>query len=127
MENVNRRATKYTREVLEILRKFRHATNAEIVQILRENHPGVSDTTVHRITQRLRDDGEIGLAPATKQGCLRYDFRAEPHDHFVCANCDNLRDITIPADVRVQIGCELGDCQFDGPLVISGTCKKCQK
>lgn len=65
---VSRRITKYTDSILSILCQLQHATNAEIASRLRELYSNVSDTTVHRITQRLRDDGVIGLAPASRQG-----------------------------------------------------------
>lgn len=124
---ISRRITKYTNDVLSILCQLQHATNAEIASRLRETYPKISDTTVHRITQRLYDDGAIGLAPSSQQGCLRYDFSPQPHDHFVCSECDNLRDIAIPDSVRHQIERHLGDCRFDGPLVVTGTCQQCKE
>ena len=127
VQMINRRTTKYTNDILGILRDSGHATNMEIATKLRHLYPEVSDTTVHRVTQRLFDDGVIGLAPKTQQGCLRYDISPQLHDHFICSNCDNLRDIIISVDVREQIKCQVGDCLFDGPLTITGTCKKCQK
>jgi ABC-type glutathione transport system ATPase component len=97
MTQIVRRSTKYTNDVMAILKSKHHATNAEIAQELRNVHPEVSDTTVHRITQRLCGDGMIGLAPPTKKGCLRYDIRKDDHDHFVCSDCDGLMDIKIGA------------------------------
>lgn len=123
---VSRRITKYTDSILSILCHLQHATNAEIASQLRESYSNVSDTTVHRITQRLRDDGVIGLAPASRQGCLRYDFSPEPHDHFICSECDNLQDIKVPDLVRCQIERQLDGCCFDGPLVIIGVCQQCK-
>ena len=123
---VSRRITKYTDSILSILCHLQHATNAEIASRLRESYSNVSDTTVHRITQRLRDDGVIGLAPASRQGCLRYDFSPEPHDHFICSQCDNLQDIKVPDLVRCQIERQLDGCCFDGPLVITGVCQQCK-
>ncbi len=123
---VSRRITKYTDSILSILCHLQHATNAEIASRLRESYSNVSDTTVHRITQRLRDDGVIGLAPASRQGCLRYDFSPEPHDHFICSECDNLQDIKVPDLVRCQIERQLDGCCFDGPLVITGVCQQCK-
>ena len=67
MTQIVRRSTKYTNDVMAILKSKHHATNAEIAQELRNIHPEVSDTTVHRITQRLCGDGMIGLAPSTKR------------------------------------------------------------
>ena len=123
---VSRRITKYTDSILSILCQLQHATNAEIASRLRELYSNVSDTTVHRITQRLRDDGVIGLAPASRQGCLRYDFSPESHDHFICSECDSLQDIKVPDSVRCQIERQLDGCCFDGPLVITGVCQQCK-
>ena len=123
---VSRRITKYTDSILSILCHLQHATNAEIASRLRESYSNVSDTTVHRITQRLQSDGIIGLAPASRQGCLRYDFSPESHDHFICSEGDSLQDIKVPDSVRCQIGRQLDGCCFDGPLVITGVCQQCK-
>ena len=123
---VSRRITKYTDSILSILCQLQHATNAEIASRLRELYSNVSDTTVHRITQRLQSDGVIGLAPASRQGCLRYDFSPESHDHFICSECDSLQDIKVPDSVRCQIERQLDGCCFDGPLVITGVCQQCK-
>ena len=123
---VSRRITKYTDSILSILCQLQHATNAEIASRLRELYSNVSDTTVHRITQRLQSDGIIGLAPASRQGCLQYDFSPESHDHFICSECDSLQDIKVPDSVRCQIECQLDGCCFDGPLVINGVCRQCK-
>lgn len=123
---VSRRITKYTDSILSILCQLQHATNAEIASRLRELYSNVSDTTVHRITQRLQGDGVIGLAPSSRQGCLRYDFSPELHDHFICSECDSLQDIKVPDSVRCQIGRQLDGCCFDGPLVITGVCQQCK-
>ena len=122
----SRRITKYTGDVLSIICQLQHATNAEIASRLRELYSNVSDTTVHRITQRLQSDGVIGLAPASRQGCLRYDFSPESHDHFICSECDSLQDIKVPDSVRCQIERQLDGCCFDGPLVITGVCQQCK-
>lgn len=123
---VSRRITKYTDSILSILCQLQHATNAEIASRLRELYSNVSDTTVHRITQRLHNDSAIGLAPSSKQGCLRYDFSPESHDHFICSECDSLQDIKVPDSVRCQIERQLDGCCFDGPLVITGVCQQCK-
>lgn len=123
---VSRRITKYTGDVLSIICQLQHATNAEIASRLRELYSNVSDTTVHRITQRLQSDGVIGLAPVSRQGCLRYDFSPESHDHFICSQCDSLQDIKVPDSVRCQIERQLDGCCFDGPLVITGVCQRCK-
>ena len=59
MTQIVRRSTKYTNDVMAILKSKHHATNAEIAQELRNIHPEVSNTTVHRINSApmwRRDD-----------------------------------------------------------------------
>ncbi len=122
---VKRRSTKYTAEVRRIIASFGHATNAQIASKLREDYPAVSDTTVHRVTQRLHADGDIGVAPSSLTGCMRYDVTTEQHDHFECLECDNLRDIHVPDAARELIQAELGMCKLNGPLTVTGGCGNC--
>lgn len=121
----DRRNTKYTSEIREVIREMGHATNAQIAESLRKTYPGVSDTTVHRITQRLAGYGDISHAPASRSGCVRYDSNTHDHDHFVCVDCDSLRDIAVPNEVKKVIQTEMQPCIVEGPLTISGRCKNC--
>ena len=127
MQLADRRTTKYVTGVMRVIRLRGHATNAEIVLALREEFPTLSATTIHRVTQRLYEDGEIGKAPKASDGSCRYDINTEPHDHFVCGLCDMVRDISIPHACRSIIQCNAGDCSVSGPLVVSGTCGNCKK
>lgn len=120
-----RRRSKYTDAVKYSLTHFGHATNGQITDDLRRSYPHISDTTVHRITQRLHVGGEIGLAPHAWDGSMVYDADTTPHDHFRCESCDALRDIDIPQSCRASIGKVLGDDRLDGPLLVSGTCADC--
>lgn len=122
-----RRETKYTHSIRLIMANLGHATNAEITSTLRREFPDVSDTTVHRVTTRLHEDGELGLAPNAPDGSVRYDSNLSEHDHFACSMCGELRDLVVPARYRQMIQNELGDCQVRGGLVISGGCHDCIK
>ena len=70
MTQIVRRSTKHTNDVMAILKSKHHATNAEIAQELRNIHPEVSDTTVHRITQRLCGDGDDWFGAIDQKGLL---------------------------------------------------------
>lgn len=48
------RQTKYSDAVLEALAVYRHATNGQILDFVKQLYPEVSVTTVHRITARAR-------------------------------------------------------------------------
>lgn len=119
------RQTKYTKEVTQIINELGHATNAQIAQQLRRDYPNVSDTTVHRITSRLLERGAIALAPSRSDGSTRYDGNIAEHDHFVCVDCDKVRDINVIDTLRDTLCKNMNDCKIDGRLVISGHCNKC--
>ena len=120
-----RRRSKYVDSVKHALVHFGHATNAQLCDDLRVSYPHLSDTTVHRITQRLYDDGEIGFATLDRSGVMVYDARADAHDHFYCDECDMIRDIDLPGRCRASITEAVGPCQLSDSLKIVGTCQSC--
>lgn len=121
------RETKYTNAVRECLRRYGHATNAQLAEAVRYDFPLVSDTTIHRVTQRLHERGEVGIAPKADDGSLRYDHNNMFHDHFVCQDCGTLRDVVIPIDMRRQLEKNVEGCCLNGNLLIMGDCKKCKE
>lgn len=65
------------------------------------------------------------MAPTAADGSQRFDANTAIHDHFACAGCGRLRDIRVPAQLRLRMQAELGGCVIDGPLLISGNCQQC--
>jgi Fur family peroxide stress response transcriptional regulator len=124
---LNTRQTKYCNAIKSSLVINGHATNNELLHELRKVFPELSATTVHRATTRLATRGEIASAPATKDGSMRYDANIKPHDHFLCNNCDTLRDTDVKVKITPILEASIGDCQISGRLTISGTCKNCIK
>lgn len=120
-----RRRTKYSQAVQDIIAQLGHATNAQIATKLRDDFDDVSDTTVHRVTKRLLADSIVGLAPSANDGAHRFDANTHPHDHFECGHCDKLRDITIGNDIRQILSAELDGCILSGRLLITGDCRSC--
>ncbi len=121
----NARQTKYCSAIKKALKVKGHATNFELLAELRHIFPELSATTVHRATARLASRGEIALAPAAKDGSMRYDFKLTPHDHFLCSNCDQLRDIDVKTKLNTILKRSICDCQVSGRLTIEGLCKLC--
>ena len=119
------RETKYSTAIMLQLEKLGHATNSEMLTALRSTYPDLSATTVHRATTRLHERGKIREAPADRQGAMRYDFNTAPHDHFICTNCGNLKDIDIAENFIPIISKALGGCKVTGRLVIHGSCENC--
>ena len=128
MRAVQDRTTKYTSAVREFIAVQRHATNAEILAHLQTVYPDISATTVHRITARLYERGELQLAPTGAAKVLRYDANLTLHDHFMCEVCGLLRDALLGDLVRPAIEQAIGaDCSISGSLTVSGICKQCHK
>lgn len=121
------RQTKYCKQAKTILSEQRHLTNTQLLIRLRQTFPDLSATTVHRVTARLAQRGEIGVAPSSRSGFMRYDATITPHDHFLCLSCDRIRDIEVKARVLAILVSSMPDCQISGRLTISGVCKRCEK
>ncbi len=119
------RTTKYTSAVRRAVARLGHASNAQIIEQLRTDYPDISATTVHRVTSRLCESGELMLAPNMDDGSMRYDNNTTPHDHFRCNSCDRVRDLDIAHTFRPRIEKELGGCKVTGRLTISGSCESC--
>lgn len=111
--------------VRQSLQYFGHATNADLTDDLRRSYPHLSDTTIHRITQRLLEDGEIQLVAHDEAGAMIFDTNTANHDHFECSVCGMLRDITVPKSCRQDIKTVIGVCRLNGPLKVVGECQKC--
>ncbi|PID33220.1 hypothetical protein CR969_01915 [Candidatus Saccharibacteria bacterium] len=125
MAIANRRESIYVAQIRRCLSIKRHATSRELLIACREKYPSVSFTTIHRVVQRMIDDGELALAPMSPDGERRVDINVLPHDHFECSECGYLKDIRLPGQIYETIDNELGGCHLDGPLLIKGNCHSC--
>ena len=122
------RTTKYVVSVRDALTRRKHATNTEILDDVRKIFPEVSATTVHRVTARLLDSGEVRLAPPGRNNAMRFDINPSAHDHFMCTVCERLRDTVFSPEIRSQIEGFVGNgCSISGDLTVTGVCKKCKR
>lgn len=122
-----KRSTKYTSAVKAYMQTVGHATNGQILQYLRQDYPDVSATTVHRITGRMVDRGELSYAPVATDKSARFDVNLQPHDHFQCSRCDRLRDIILPSELFNSIQEMMGECRLNSRLNVQGSCETCIK
>ncbi|PID32294.1 hypothetical protein CR970_01295 [Candidatus Saccharibacteria bacterium] len=126
MSEAPARTSKYIVAIRRLMDERGHATNAELLTALQQEFPGLSATTVHRVTARLAQRGDLQLAPSGPDNALRYDANTSPHDHFMCQCCGKLRDVDLSTMVRPQIERAIGSsCSISGPLTVSGVCQKC--
>lgn len=96
--------------------------------MLRRQFPCVSATTLHRITTRMLERGELQLAPSGPENVMRFDANITAHDHFMCTSCGMLRDAQLSKVILPQIEAAVGDgCSISGSLTVTGICKRCHK
>jgi len=69
-----------------------HPTAETVYNKVRKKLPSISQATVYRILNNLKDKGEI-LAIDTKEN-VHYDADTSDHAHFICEDCGNVYDIT---------------------------------
>lgn len=117
--------TLQTRAVLEALHRQRHATNQQLHDALSETLPELSLTSLHRITSRLVERGEISIVPTASRTAV-LDTRPDPHHHFCCTSCGGIVDIALPPQTVDSIQAQLGTHLADAGLVVRGTCAVCR-
>lgn len=121
------RETKYCEAIRQAVKYIGHATNAQILIVLRKKYPNISATTIHRATARLASRQQLAIAPADTQGAMRYEINLKPHDHFMCLSCGRLRDVDIMDEVIPIMKTRIDGCQISGRIVINGLCRFCNQ
>ncbi len=93
---------------------------------LAESMPTLSLPSVHRITARMLERGQIGLGPSDGRTVV-LDARAEVHDHFVCVTCGGIVDLDLSATVISAIQEQLGQHLVRDGITIRGRCETCRR
>lgn len=110
--------------VVAKLARLGHATNKQLWEAVTAELPDLSLTSVHRISCRLRETGDIGCFVGLNQEHI-LDSRADRHSHFMCNNCGEVRDIEVEDEVTKSIQSQLDGGLIESGLMISGKCKRC--
>ncbi len=121
---------KYSRQREEIkqylMGRTDHPTAEAIYSALREIDPKISLGTVYRNLSLLSELGEIRKI-ATEIGPDHFDGNAAPHYHFVCRQCQQMTDISMPVehDLTREV-MRSADGEVDSvELVAYGVCRSC--
>ena len=89
------RLTQYRSVVLEMLRATEnHPTAAEVFRIVRRRRPGVAYATIYNSLNWLERKGMIARVDFVDEAA-RYDPIVERHDHLICNQCGELKDVTL--------------------------------
>ena len=124
---------KYSRQresIIENLKQRKdHPTADMVYSDIRKIYPNVSLGTVYRNLSLLAGENTIRKI-ITDDGVLRFDYNADPHDHFICHQCGSVTDLDLTnaeEDLRQSVS-----KSFDGEIesctvTFYGTCEKCLK
>lgn len=118
------RNTPQTTVILEELHKLGHATNRQLWEKVAKKIHGITLPSIHRTTQRLRQEGVIGCAP-NLQGEGILDSNPLPHSHFMCRQCNTLTDIKLNEPTVEQLQSQLDQAVIEKCLFIAGICRSC--
>ncbi|MBW2038323.1 MAG: transcriptional repressor [Deltaproteobacteria bacterium] len=113
--------------ILEFLQGNKlHPTVEEIYQSLRGVYPAISRATVYNTLELFKQQGLIQEITIERDK-VRYDYRIEPHHHFLCRRCGQVYDVEVK-------GCPIAERErVDGHKVeelrpyIIGICSECLK
>lgn len=115
--------------IIDYLRNTKDHPTADMVYThVRELYPKVSLGTVYRNLNLLAEEGEI-LRLTQVNGPDRFDGNIEPHYHFVCNHCKQIRDLKTTSLEHINTLASVG---FDGlveshQILFYGICPICKK
>lgn len=105
-----------------------HPTADTVYLNIRQQYPNISLGTVYRNLGLLSEIGEIQKL-TTGDGCDRFDFRTDPHNHFVCRRCHCVSDLDMDS---IEDIVKIAQKNFHGKIErhctnFYGVCENCLK
>jgi Fur family ferric uptake transcriptional regulator len=123
------RLTVQRRMVLEILCEHGdHLAVQEIHQRLEQDGVDLTETTVYRILQWLKEVGVISQTDLGQTGAVYQLVGTHPHHHLVCLSCGAVLDVEddVFALLRDTLRREYGFEPRIDHMAIFGLCRACQ-
>jgi Fur family peroxide stress response transcriptional regulator len=111
-----------------LLRRNDHPDAERVLVAARKRMPSLSADTVYRTLNLFADAGVIQrMAMPTRRA--RFDGCSEPHDHFLCVQCERIQDLPRRADATRAVPEEANACGEvrDIQTVYVGVCQRCAK
>ncbi|KKR07490.1 MAG: Ferric uptake regulator, Fur family [Parcubacteria group bacterium GW2011_GWC2_39_14] len=105
-----------------------HPTAEQIFQNMRQELPRISFGTVYRNLDILEKQGLISTVIYSKEH-VRYQVGSMNHSHFVCSNCDKVKNVVIDdlTDLNNQVSRRHKVMVQKYNLIFYGQCANCQK
>ena len=104
-----------------------HPNVEEIYAALSPSMPTLSKTTVYNTLKTLVDHGAVRMLSIDERH-TRYDYRTDPHAHFLCRQCGKVYDLPFNAEVLRLMpldthGHEVEEMHY----YLRGLCKQCKE
>jgi len=123
------RVTIQRRMVIEALAaQADHLSVHDVQAALSAQGVDVSEPTVYRILQWLKDLGVIAQTDLGQRGVVYQLLDDPPHHHLVCLNCGHVIDIddSVIASLRTRLAHEYGFQARIDHMAFFGLCPDCQ-
>jgi len=101
-----------------------HPTAEEIYQSLRGMYPALSRATVYNTLDLFKQHGLIQEITIERTKA-HYDYKTEPHHHFLCRHCGNIYDVEVEKVSLEREGRLDGHKVEEARLYMTGTCSVC--
>lgn len=111
--------------ILEFLHgNTQHPTAEDIYESLKGIYPALSRATVYNTLDLFKQHGLIQEI-TIERGRAHYDYKTEPHHHFLCRHCNRIYDVD-KRMVHVEQAARMDGHQMeDVRLYMMGTCSAC--
>lgn len=112
--------------ILEYIAKQDIHPSVDIIyKALSKKIPTLSKTTVYN-TLSLFEKKRLVTTVTSLDNELRYDYRREPHAHFLCTHCGKVFDVSLETDLLYTADIQ-GHRAGETHIHFKGTCKNCIK
>jgi Fur family peroxide stress response transcriptional regulator len=101
-----------------------HPTAEEIYQSLRGMYPALSRATIYNTLDLLKKHGIIQEI-TIERNKAHYDYKTEPHHHFLCSHCARIYDVAMEKAPYEREAWLDGHKMEAAWLYMTGTCSAC--
>lgn len=110
----------------QLLSRTDHPTAEQILTVLNQHYPVLSQATIYSALQALREAGLVREV-LLEEGVRRYDANVERHHHFRCRHCGAIEDIAWEAFQTIDLGrLRTGLLGEKYEVTVEGLCNRCQ-